>query len=198
MLYLSGCFCCLSGSLTGCVQPGEGPGRTGWASHDPRGRRWGLSPCSSSPSLHDGSRGQGASGLSGCLFFCWCCGSPSSCTKRWQAVSQEVNRSITGLVKSIKRAPDVEQVLLSLLGGGTPCADQRHHHHHHHGDGSHRHHDDDQKVAVLLRGDAAVRRTHLTDGGLWKVHREGRLRRESYLFQLTAAPAELLLPPFNF
>lgn len=102
MLYLSGCFCCLSGFLTGCVQPGEGPGRTGWASHDQRGRRWGLFPCSSSPSLHDGSRDQEASGPSGCLFFCWRCGSPSSCTQTWQAVSEEVNRSISGLVQSIK------------------------------------------------------------------------------------------------
>lgn len=111
MLYLSGYFCCLSGFLTGCVQPGEGPGRTGWVSHDQRGRRWGLFPCSSSPSLHDGSRGQEASGPSGCLFFCWCCGSPSSCTKTWQTVSEEENQcEFTGLVKSIKLWPDVKHL----------------------------------------------------------------------------------------
>lgn len=71
------------------------------------------------------------------------------------------------------KASECVCVLLSLLSGGTPRADQRHHHHHHHGDGSHRDHDDDQKVAILLGRDAAVRRTHLTNGRLWKVHREG-------------------------
>lgn len=81
ILYLSGCSCCPSGSLIGCVRPGGGPGRTGWVSRVRTGRRWELSPCSSSPSPRDGSRGQEAEGPSGCPSSCWHCGSLSSCTE---------------------------------------------------------------------------------------------------------------------
>lgn len=102
MLYLSGCSCCRSGFLTGCEQPGEGPGRPGGASRGQRGRRWGLSPCSSSPSPRDGSRGQEASSPSGCLSFCRRCGWPASCTQTRQAVSGEANSSVSRLLQSIK------------------------------------------------------------------------------------------------
>lgn len=81
-LYLSGCSCCLSDSLIGCVRPGGGPGRTGLVSHVQMGQRWELSPCSSSPSLHGGSRDLEAAGPSGCLFSCWHCDSLFSYTER--------------------------------------------------------------------------------------------------------------------
>lgn len=80
-LYLSGCSCCLSGFLIGCVQPVEGPGRTGWVSHGRMVQHLEPFPCSSFPFLHDGSRGQEVSGLSGCPSFCWHCGLLSSCTE---------------------------------------------------------------------------------------------------------------------
>lgn len=81
-LYLSGCSCCRSGSLIGCVPPEGGPGRTEWASRVRTGRRWELSPCSSSPSPRDGSTGRGGAGPSGCPSSYWRCGSPASCTNR--------------------------------------------------------------------------------------------------------------------
>lgn len=68
------------------------------------------------------------------------------------------------------------KLLLPLLSWRTPRADQGHHHHHHHGHGSNWDHNDDQKVAVLLRRDAAVRGTHLTNRRVWRRHREGRWR----------------------
>lgn len=92
--YLSGCSCCLSGSLIGCGQPAAGPGRTGWASRVRRGRRSELFPCSSFPSLRGGSKGQEAAGPSGCPSSCWRCGSLSSCmeehgTKSFSGVKLE-------------------------------------------------------------------------------------------------------------
>lgn len=91
ILYLSGCSCCPSGSLIGCVRPGGGPGRTGWASRVRTGRRSELSPCSSSPSPRDGSRGQGVAGPSGCPSSCWRCGSLSSCTEEHKHTGEEVS-----------------------------------------------------------------------------------------------------------
>lgn len=80
ILYLSGCSCCLSGSLTGCVRLGGGPGTTGWVNHVRTGQHLELSPCSSFPSPHDGSRGREAAGPSGCPSSYWNCGSLSSYT----------------------------------------------------------------------------------------------------------------------
>lgn len=92
-LYLSGCSCCPSGSLIGYVPPGVGPGRTGWASRVQRGQHWELSPCSSSPSPHGGSRGQAVAGPSGCPFSYWRCGSLSSCKEdQKQEVSGQIGR----------------------------------------------------------------------------------------------------------
>ena len=56
--------------------------------------------------------------------------------------------------------------LLPLLGRGAPGADERHDDDHNHSDGAHGHDDDDQEVTVLLRRDATVRRSHLTNGRL--------------------------------
>lgn len=94
--YLSGCSCCPSDSLIGCVRPGGGPGRTGWANHVQTGPRWGLSPCSSSPSPHDGSRGQEVAGPSGCPSSYWHCDSLSSCTEDEKHTAVKV-RSIPGM-----------------------------------------------------------------------------------------------------
>lgn len=56
---------------------------------------------------------------------------------------------------------------LPLLCGWAACADEGNYDHHYHGNGSHGNHNDDQQVTVLLRGDAAVWRTHLTNRRLW-------------------------------
>lgn len=92
-LYLSGCSCCLSGSLIGCGQPAAGPGRTGLASRGQRGRRWGPFPCFSFPSLRGGSKGPEVSGPSGCPSSCWRCDSLSSCTQERRTRSFRVGNA---------------------------------------------------------------------------------------------------------
>lgn len=112
ILYLSGCSCCPSGSLTGCVQLEGGPGTTGWVNHVRTGRHWEPSPCSSFPSPHDGSRGQEAAGPSGCPSSYWHCGLLSSYTGEKVRGKADVKNTLQGWVNHGRHTV----ILVMLLG----------------------------------------------------------------------------------